>query len=181
MKKSLLIAAVAIALVTSCKTKHDVNDQLSVVARDTLLTEIITYVYVRPPHSSWRTRFDPQFRSYYAKHLNKFRFEKYFKGEDGVHYFYVIRPARTAQGNTRGVGGTFKVNKQGRIVSFREVFNTPVASIPDLQERGSELFNRMIKYGHVDEYLSHPDYIEWPDNITYYDTVQYEWLVKPGL
>jgi hypothetical protein len=181
MKVIFKAGVLAIVLFASCKAKHDVNHQLSIAERDTLLTDIITYVYVRPPYSDWKTRFEPQFRSYYVKQLNKFQFERYFISENGVHYFYLIRPARAAQGSTRGVGGSFKMDEHGRIISFREIFNTPVATIPDLQKRGAELFNRMVKYGHVDEYLKHPDYIEWPDKITYYDTIQHEWLIKPGI
>ncbi|MBA4057721.1 MAG: hypothetical protein C0490_23605, partial [Marivirga sp.] len=71
--------------------------------------------------------------------------------------------------------------ENGKIVSFEEVFNTPVASLTDLQKRGKELFIRMIKRGNVDDYLLHPDYIEWPNEGTYYDTIRHEWLAKPGV
>ena len=98
-----------------------------------------------------------------------------------MHYYYLIRPARSAQGNIRGVGGTFRMDAAGEIINFKEIFNTPVAALPDLQKRGDELFRKMVKYGNVDDYLRHPDYIEWPDAMTYYDTLQHEWLIKPGL
>ena len=149
--------------------------------RDSLLVDIITFIYVRPPNASPFTRFDPAFRKYYVAQLSKFQFEKYFVDDRGNHYFYLIRPARSAEGNIRGVGGKFRKDGNGKITSFVELFNTPVAALPVLQQRGSELFSQLIRRGHIDDYLKHPDYVEWPDTITYYDTLQHEWLIKPGL
>jgi hypothetical protein len=182
MKKQLVLVLMVTGVVfTSCKDKYEVSSYRSNSETDSLLTDIITYIYVRPTYSNTQTRFEPRFRKYYIDQLSKFRFEKYFIGDNGIHYYYLIRPARSPQGNQRGVGGTFKVDEHGKIYSFREIFNTPVATLPELQQRGEELFKRMIKQGNVDDYLKHPDYIEWPDKITYYDTIQYEWLVKPGI
>jgi hypothetical protein len=73
------------------------------------------------------------------------------------------------------------LNKEGRITSFEEVFNTPVASLDVLKKRGGELFSKMVRDGNVDEYLRHPDYVEWPNDMTYYDTVRNEWRIKPGV
>ena len=182
MKKYLALLLVVVAFMFSgCKDKYDVSGYVTSLKRDTLLADIITYIYVRPTYSEWHTRFNPQFRKYYVNQIEKFRFEKYFVDDKGIHYYYLIRPARSAEGSIRGVGGMFRLNEKGKIVSFREVFNTPIATLPELQQRGEELFNRMIKHGNVDDYLKHPDYIEWPDKITYYDTIQYQWLVKPGI
>ncbi|HEY3402136.1 MAG TPA: hypothetical protein VGK59_02050 [Ohtaekwangia sp.] len=177
---TVLLFAITVCF-TSCKDKYDVTQYFSATEKDSLLTDIITYVYVRAPYADPQTRFEPRFRKYYVKQLPKFTFEKYYRDEQGVHYYYLIRPARSPQGIQRGVGGTFKLNADNKIVSFREIFNTPVAPLPDLQKRGDELFKRMVKQGNVDDYLKHPDYIEWPDKITYYDTIQYEWLIKPGI
>lgn len=165
----------------SCGDKYDVDTYFEKGDKDSLLTDIITYVYVRPQYAEWNTRFDPKFRTYYVTQLGKFRFERYYRDDKGMHYYYLIRPARSAQGNIRGVGGTFKLNEDGKIIWFREVFNTPVAALPQLQERGQELFIRMVKTGNIDDYIKHPDYIEWPNDMTYYDTLRHEWLIKPGL
>ncbi len=182
MKKVFsILFIVAVSLFSACKDKYDVNSYVSIAGRDTLLADIITYIYVRPTYSDWQSRFDPQFRKYYVSQIGKFRFEKYFINDKGIHYYYLIRPARSAEGSIRGVGGTFRLNEKGKIVSFKEVFNTPIAALPELQQRGEELFNRMVKQGNVNDYLKHPDYIEWPDKITYYDTIQHQWLIKPGI
>jgi hypothetical protein len=182
MKKYFAMLLVVVAIIFSaCKDRYDVGSYVSTSQRDTLLADIITYIYVRPTYSEWNTRFDPQFRKYYTSQVGKFRFEKYFIDNKGIHYYYLIRPARSAKESIRGVGGMFKLNENGKIISFTEVFNTPIAALPELQQRGEELFKRMVKQGNVNDYLRHPDYIEWPDKITYYDTIQYQWLIKPEI
>jgi hypothetical protein len=168
-------------MVSSCGDKYDVSSYYNRSEQDSLLADIITYIYVRAPYAEWDTRFEPKFRKYYVSQLRDFKFDRYYRDEKGTHYYYIIRPARSAEGNIRGVGGKFSLNASGKIVSFEEMFNTPVASLVDLQNRGRELFARMIKSGNVDDYLSHPDYIEWPDEMTYYDTLKHEWLIKPGI
>jgi len=183
MKKYLLFCFLFFLslIVVSCKNKFNVNAYHNNRQRDSLLVDIITFIYVRAPQSNSQTRFDPQFRKYYVAQLGKFQFEKYFVDQRGTHYFYLIRPARSASGSMRGVGGKFRLDVKGRITSFEEIFNTPAATLPILQERGAELFSHLINRGHIDDYLKHPDYIEWPDQMTYYDTLQHEWRIKPGL
>jgi hypothetical protein len=168
-------------LSVSCKEKYEVENYFSAAERDSLLTDIITYIYIKPQSADWKTRFEPKFRPYFINQLEKFQFEKYFISEKGVHYFFIIRPARSAQGSIRGVGGYFNLDNKGKIVSFKEIFNTPVAPIEELRIKGEELFKWMIMNGNVNDYLKNPDYVEWPNEWTYYDTIQHEWAIKPGI
>lgn len=109
------------------------------------------------------------------------RVEKFFIAKDGMHYFYIIRPSVNTPLGLRGVGGMFKRDAAGKLISFKEVFVTPGASLPDLQTRGGELFREMIRSGNIDAYKKNPDYVEWPAQWNYYDTLQHEWLSKPGI
>lgn len=176
-----MICIVSLCWILACKDKYDADSYFENQSKDSLLADIITYIYVRPQYAEWNTRFDARFRKYYVSQLGKFNFEKYYRDDQGIHYYYIIRPARSSQGNIRGVGGKFTLDENGKINSFKEIFNTPVASLSELQQRGKELFLKMIKDGNVDDYLKHPDYIEWPNDLTYYDTLRHEWLAKPGL
>lgn len=178
---NLILTTVVIAAFTSCAGKYDVNRYYSVSERDSLLADLVTYIYVKPKYATWQSRFNPEYRTYYVSQLGKFRFERYYIDDRGIHYYYLIRPAHSAKGNIRGVGGRFKMNQSGEIIAFEEVFNTPVAALPELRSRGEELFNRLVKWGNVDDYLKHPDYVEWPDEMTYYDTLQHEWLIRQGI
>ena len=164
----------------SGKDKYSADDYFSPSERDTLLADMITYIYAMPQYASTETRFGKEFRAYYVENLKQFRFEKYYQAPEGIHYFYLIRPARSAEGSLRGVGGKFRLDANKKITSFEEIFNTPASDLKTLQERGERLFNEMIRKGNVDDYLRNPDYIEWPGKTTYYDTTTHEWKLKPS-
>ncbi|HEU5289057.1 MAG TPA: hypothetical protein VFU05_00345 [Cyclobacteriaceae bacterium] len=181
MKKSIVVFCLCGLFLLSCKDKYEVKSYYTQAEQDTLLTNIITYVYSRPTYADWQSRFELKYRKYYVSHIKDFQFQHYFIDEDSTHYFYLIRPARGPEGNIRGVGGSFKMDRDGKITSFKEVFNTPIATQEQLNTRGVELFKWMVLHGNIDDYLKNPDYIEWPNQMTYYDTIQHEWLIKPGL
>ncbi|HMV07944.1 MAG TPA: hypothetical protein PK325_12445 [Cyclobacteriaceae bacterium] len=177
----LLVMCVLACTLVSCKDNFDIEEYYSTPERDSLVTDIITYIHNRPQYSNSQTRFESRFRSYYAGQLKEMRVEKFFVATDGTHYFYIIRPSNNTPLGLRGTGGMFKRDTNGKIISFKEVFVTPGASLADLQTRGDELFREMVRYGNVDAYQKNPDYIEWPAKWNYYDTLQHEWLSKPGI
>jgi hypothetical protein len=176
-----LLLIVCIVGLASCKDKYDVEKYYSKAEQDSVVADIITYVYNRPPYSNAQTKFEPKFRSYYVSSLKNMRVEKFFIAKDGTHYFYIIRPSSNTPLGLRGVGGMFKRDVAGKITRFKEVFVTPGSALPDLQTRGEELFREMVRTGNVDAYVKNPDYIEWPARWNYYDTLQHEWLSKPGV
>lgn len=181
MKSAIFYLIVLSFLFFSCSEKQDSQAYFSDQQRDSLLTDIITYIYIRPAGADWDTRFNPEFRKFYVTSLPKFKLEKLYRDKSDLFYFFIIRPARSAEGTMRGVGGKFRINDQGRITSFIEMYNTPVGSITELQKKGVELFSHMVKHGNVDDYLLNDEYLEWPNAWTYYDTIRHEWLVKPGI
>lgn len=166
---------------SACKDNYAPETYLSAGAKDSTLADIITYLYIKPNGATNQDRFDLRFRSYYVQQLDKFELVYYYISKDGLHYFFVFRPARGLQGVTRGAGGVFKKDPSGKITAFREVFNTPIANKEELVKRGRELFLYMLKNGNVDGYKRNPDYIQWPDETTYYDTLNYQWTIKGGV
>ncbi|MFN3841063.1 MAG: hypothetical protein ACK4RF_10195 [Cyclobacteriaceae bacterium] len=181
MKSAIFFLTIFSLMLFSCRDKHDPDYYVNAQQRDSLLTDIITYIYVRPTGAAWDTRFNAQFRKFYVNSLPKFKLEKLYRDQSGLYYFFLIRPARSAEGSLRGVGGKFKMDAQGRITSFEEVYNTPVGALTELRKKGSELFTHMTKHGNVDAYLLNDEYLEWPNAWTYYDTIRHEWLIKPGI
>lgn len=175
------LSVLFLVALSACKDKYDPDAYLSASVKDSTLADIITYLYIKPNGATNQGRFDLRFRSYYVQQLDKFELVYYYISNDGLHHFYVVRPARGLQGVTRGAGGVFKKDSSGKITAFREVFNTPIANKEDLVKRGRELFLYMLKNGNVDGYKQNPDYIQWPDETTYYDTLNYEWTVKAGV
>jgi len=177
--KYFLLVVIATVLV-GCRHEDEPRAYFNAAQHDSLLADIITYIYVRPPGATWETRFEPQYRKYYVTLLPRFSWKKAWRDQNGWYYFYIIRPARSAEGAIRGVGGMFKLDKNGKIKSFKEVFNTPVGAITRLEEIGAELFNYMKRHGNVDAYLLNDAYLEWPTAWTYYDTIRHEWRSRPG-
>lgn len=177
----LLAAALIAITLVSCQDKYDIEKYYSKSERDSLITDIVTYIHNRPQYSNSQTRFETRFRRYYVSQIKDMRVEKFFVANDGTHYFYIIRPSNTTPIGFRGTGGTFKLDASRRIKNFREVFVTPGATVADLKTRGDELFREMVRTGNIDAYQKNPDYIEWPAQWNYYDTLQHEWLSKPGI
>ena len=162
----------------SCQSKkYSVSKYFSDYERDTLLTNIITYVFVKAPNATIKNRFDTQFRQFYVKSLPKFRIEKYHQTPDGWNYFFIVRPVGNSLKYKRGVLGKFRLKKDSLSPeAFEEVVNTPHLEEKVLIERGDFLFHELIKNGNLDKYLAMKHYIEWPDARLMYDKNINEWV-----
>lgn len=141
---------------------------------DTLLTDMVTYIGVKPRTATSQSRFEPEFRQYYIQYAAQFKMVYFLINEEGEHYFYLIRPARSPQGNLRGVGGRFMMENE-KIYDFEEIFNTLVFDEETLTTIGSSLFLEMIENGNVDQYFGNSLYIEWPDHRLRYHKGLHEW------
>ncbi len=165
----------------SCQTdKYDVNNYFDKAQQDTLLTNIVTYIYNKAPQSDNKTRFQPQYRSFYVAALPKFSIENYYIAPDSTHYFFVIRPV----GNMpykRGVIGRYKLGKNLMPVDFEEVVNTPHLDEKLVKERGKFLLTQLIKNGNLNKYLPMKDYVEWPDANLVYDKQLNEWVAPKSI
>jgi len=143
--------------------------------KDTLLTNMVTFIYKRPTAATNKSRTNAEFRGYYVKNAPLFKYLYHHMDEDSVHYYYLIRPARSVDGDKRGVGGKFKVNSKLELVEFEETFNTIIQSEAELQENGLTLFEELVSRGNVDRYLSDKTLIEWPDDRLKYHIEMREW------
>jgi len=177
MKKVFLVS-LFVAMMSSCQSKkYSVSTYFSDNERDTLLTNIITYVFVKAPNATTENRFDIQFRQFYINFLPKFRIEKYHQTPDGWNYFFMVRPVGNSPKYKRGVLGKFRLKKDSLFPeAFEEVVNTPHLEEKVLIERGDFLFHELIKNGNLDKYLAMKHYIEWPDARLVYDKNINEWV-----
>jgi len=179
MKRVLLTMLVCLALQSCKKDKYAIDHYFDKAEQDSLLTNIITYIYIKAPQATDTTRFQPQFRKFYTSVLPKFSIEKYYVSQDSIHYYFVVRPV----GNLaykRGVIGKFRMGKDMKPVDFEEVVNTPHLDERVVKERGEFLFKELIKNGNLDKYLTMKHYVEWPDAHLTYDKKLNEWVdTKP--
>lgn len=154
--------------------QYRVENYFSSDQKDTLLTDIVTLIGVKPRTATSLTRFEQEFRPYYIQYSEEFKMVYYFVNENDDHYYYLIRPARSTKGNTRGVGGKFRFENE-IIIEFEEIFNTPVLDEDQLIEIGEILFLEMIETGSVEQFFGNKFYIEWPDERLKYHKGLNEW------
>ncbi len=154
---------------------YSLDQYFSGPERDTLLTNMVTYIYRRPAKATVENRTHPRYRQYYIRSAAEFEYVYHAKNNDGVHYYYLIRPARNLERNFRGVGGRFTTNENLELVTFEEVFNTTIMDKQSLREKGLLLFEEMVETGNVDRYLSDQNLVEWPDHRLHYNTERREW------
>lgn len=146
--------------------------------RDSLLVDLVTYIGRKPAHATANTRFEPQFREYYINMAKNFTL--YFYNIDGeVHTFYLSRPARSLDGNRRGVLGTFKRDAAGKITGFREVLNTVIADEERIRQLGEQIMSAYLLNQQFGDLLLNHNIVEWPDSFLKYDTAVFEWRYTP--
>lgn len=156
------------------KEKYSVTNFYSKAQGDSILTGMITYMYTTDKFPK-ADRFLPPHHGFYVSQLSHFSIYKYYKGEDGMEYYYVIRPADNPKGYKRGVGGKLKLDDHQRIVYFEESFVTPMYPENDLKTKGDYLFREFIKEGKIDSFSEMRSYVEWPDGQLKYDQDLHEW------
>lgn len=155
--------------------EFDVDQYFPGNKKDSLLVNMVTYIYRRPAKAKAADRTKPEYRSYYIRSAELFEYIYHYKNEDDIHYFYLIRPARSLEHNYRAVGGKFTVNEDLELLTFEEIFNTTIMDLPDLKEKGLILFEEMISEGNVERFLPNQNLIEWPDHRLKYNKDQREW------
>ena len=180
--KNLILGLFLTILFFSCNSKkQQVNDYFTDIQRDSLLTNIIAYLYIPAPQANNQTKFQPQFRDFYAKNLSSFQLQNYYQADDGWNYFLIIRPVSGGALFKRGVLGKFKLKDNSLMpTAFEEVANTPHLAEETVKERGRYLFQELIKNGNLDKQISMKQYIEWPDGHLAYDKKSNQWItIKP--
>ena len=182
MKNTIFALLLIPVLLLSCNSeKQKVSDYFTDSQIDSLLTNIVTYIYIPAPKATNQTKFQPQFRDFYTKNMARFNLQNYYQAEDGWSYFFLIRPVGASPKFRRGVLGKFKLKENSLMpTEFEEIANTPHLEEEVVKERGKYLFQELIKNGNLDKQMPMKHYIEWPDEHLAYDKKKHEWMVvKP--
>jgi len=161
--------------IAAMQEKYQVRHHFTSIEADTLLLEIVTYIGKKPAHAEQATRFQPEFRAHFRNQVPEYHFIYYHIATDSTHYVYLRRPARSLQGNQRGVAVAYRLADGLQINGFREVFNTPIFDSVQLYQNGYTLFQELIETGNADRFIGTDTLIEWPDHRMQYDTLLKEW------
>lgn len=142
---------------------YDIKRYFSKEEQDTLITNIVTYMGVKPQNADWKIRHEAHYRQFYVQQAQSFSFYKYFVAEDGFHYFYIIRQVRNPLGNHRAIGGRYKVDEHLNLFEYEELFITHTLEEDYLREIAPDLFRALIN-NNLGKYLNNRLIIEWPDD-----------------
>jgi hypothetical protein len=182
MTKQILSVTVLLAclgaLVCSCgksRDVYDVNTYFDQASQDTIMANIITYIYKVPRGVRKENKHLPEYRHLYVQQIPEFEFVHYFIDLDSTHYFYLIRPARNVHNHKRGTAGKYKIGPNLELLHFQEILNTPMLPVEEIREKGEYLWADLMHFKHVDRYFLNKDYIEFPDDRARYDTTLKEW------
>jgi hypothetical protein len=189
MKNLLLYLISFVLILSSCVEKNVKENTDSTVGTsyrnpgfnadfmDSLMVDIITYVGKKHAHSTFETRFTPEFRNHYIEMADDFEMKEIILTPDSGYYFYMFRPARSLDPdkNKRGVLGKFRLDEKNKILDFQELVNTPPGNTETLLKSGKTLMSLLIEAGSVDSLLQDTSLVEWPDGRLYYDKQRFEW------
>ncbi len=175
---ALSLLSASLIIIASCRGESGIYNPDSFYTaseKDSLMVKIVTYIGKKPRLADYKTRHNPEHLNFYTQQSKLYSLIYYHISDDSTHYYYIIRPARSARGNTRGVGGRFRINDDLKYYDFEEMFNTPILYEQELMEIGKTLFREMLGSGNIDFYLDNKGYIEWPDERLRYDKTRNEW------
>ena len=179
ISSGLLLCLIILGSCDTYNSKYNINGYFSQQEQDTLMTNIVTYIYKVPKGADPKRKHDIEYRKLYANQIPEFEFIYYhIEPSDSTHYFYLIRPARNAKGYKRGVLGKFKISNNLKFKEFEEIANTPMLAENEIKEKGKFLWEDLMYYNHVNRYVENKDYIEFPDSRVRYDKASHEWTYE---
>ena len=182
VKKLILICAAAFSLLVGCRpTSYAPNDHLTKEEQEDFKWSIIRYAGRSPEGLTVPERFYPQYDSHYRDQQALHTLDAYFE-KDGLIRFMVSRKAPSLTDKRVATGGLVRINSDGQIEYYEEVFRT-WKMVPDtLKKRSIFLFDRMVKGQSLEPYYTRNsggiDYIEFPDDRTWFDIQERVWKMK---
>jgi len=173
VKKLSIALLIAVVACSTPGSKYEPSKYYDDQERAELLSKIVTYLFIAPPYTAMKDRFEPQHKEFYDFHSKKFSLDELYIDDNKHHYYLVIRPGASVD-QVRAVGGYFDVADNKQLKNFRERFVTPLLADSVAKERGRFLFDEMVK-GTLESHLAMTSYVQWPNKISYYDSTTYEW------
>lgn len=135
-----------------------------------------------PEKANDSTKMEKQFDTYYQELASKHVLKKYFISENGEHFFLEWRQAPSLHEKYVATGGKLRMDADGNLAVFEEIFRTWKMHPDTLSRRGSLLFDRMVNGQSLKEfetaYSKGVEYIEFPDENVYYDKQARKWRSK---
>jgi hypothetical protein len=173
----------SLVMISSCNQKdpYHPDTNLSTSEQQQILLSTVRYLGHLPSRATHANKFDPAFDEYYSKLALDFTLEGYFENE-GYEYFLASRIAPSLTVKKVATGVKMQRDPDGNITYYEEVFRTWKFEIPEMQEKGLMLFDKMVKGEDLSPYYPQnsgkEEYIEFPDAKVFYDVKNRIWKVN---
>jgi hypothetical protein len=160
-------------LASACGRSASVETHFSTQQADTLLVNIMTYLFA-PEGVRAESRFEPRFRSTYYLDKENFSLMKLLRVSDGYYYYLILR--RESDGCRRALGGRFSAEGT-RVSKLEELFVGPVLGQAQALQNGEYVFREMVKSRGLPPHMAGmKHYVEWPNELRRYDTLSHSWI-----
>ncbi|MCW5911639.1 MAG: hypothetical protein KIT62_11215 [Cyclobacteriaceae bacterium] len=183
MKQSLLVFFSFLILAGCSKPETYSPRQLSAGKQEALKQSMVRYFAKRPETASEETKFEARFDPYYEAKAKE-TVLLFYHPTDSVYSMLVSQVAPSMVGKRHATGIRFKLNNQGEITEYEEVFRTWKMLLDTLQKRGLFLFDKMVKGESLEPYQTKnsngTEYIEFPDDLNHYDKEARRWKFTPA-
>jgi hypothetical protein len=180
MKLKILIFLAVLLGISACNPKDNYapDKYLSEIQQKQILYSTIRYLGHLPNKGTHENKFDAQFDEYYSKLVLDFNLEAYYN-KNGDEYFLVSRIAPSLKVKKVAVGVKMNRDEDGNLLNYEEVFRTWKFEIPEMQEKGLMLFDKMVRGEDLKPYYPQnsgaEEFIEFPDEKVYYDVNERRW------
>ncbi len=176
----IIVVAVLFALMIQCspKSKYGPLAYFDRAEQERIIYKTIRYSAKLPPRCNHAIKFDTTFDDYYKRVASEYAFIKMAKASNGSFDFLISKPARSSTPMFEGIGGQFKLDDKDSLIEYNEVFRTWKMSYQDLNQRGTFLFDRMVKGEDLTIFYSKTagdKYIEFPDDRFTFDKELRRW------
>jgi len=177
----IIFSFVMVLFLSFCSEKvllPEENCEITSIHPDSLLADLVTYIYRPPERVPAKDRFQDQYRKWFVESSDLFDWIHCHKSETGIYYFYMKRPARNIHGHQRGVGGKFRLSESGQISDFEETFNTYMISSEEIIKLGPKFISTLVEFDTIPSDSDLWKKIEFPNDASFYDKEIYEWSYK---
>jgi len=176
-----LIITLAVFALFSCSDPKDPATYFSKEDQDYIILQSVRYSAKLPPASTHETKFKAEFDEYYSIAAKEVDFRRCLKKKEDQYFFLMTRQARSIWPAREAIGGKMKVNKEGKLLDYEEVFRTWKMTEDTLNTRAFELFDRMTKGEDLTPFRTKykgDRYIEFPDDRNVWSIEKKRWKDK---
>lgn len=185
----LTLCVVAVTILAACHSATDMQadadiykpaNYLNSDGEEMFMTSISRYICPLPKRANDENRFESRFDSAYARLVENYELVLYYEDRTkGTIYFAVKRPAPSLKLKFVATSGKFHPAPDDPLKGYEEVFRTWKMEEPELSNKLTLLFHKMVVGEDLTPFYSAnsggEEYIEFPDAETHYNKEQRRW------